>query len=309
MNKCVLTKLPGTFNDNSLIRFDVLPITLKKLATESSDDQTITVTVTGSQTARIVGDARFQDSSRTEDLGQEIQLTSGLNTIYLSNDDGVLYISGKSLITTVGIGRSSYVPLASVALQEIKYCSDNFVRLIGITGGCYGDIQDLSEMINIMYLSMAASNIYGDVSALSSLNSLAYLSVAGCPNIIGDISEAFSDKTSLTYLGCSGCSNLDPVDLADFRDLTNLYSIRLSKDVEMEYSVSSGRSASSTVIALEGVTLGTDLDNYLIDNAPCLKSPNTSLISVYGTKTSASSSAISTLKTKGYVVQINGVNQ
>lgn len=70
------------------------------------------------------------------------------------------------------------------------------------------------------------------------------------------------------------------------------------------------RNSSYPVIAAEWVNFGEYLDAYLINQANCVVSDNTSIeIKVFGTKTSASNAAVTSLKNMGYSIQINGVKQ
>lgn len=126
----------------------------------------------------------------------------------------------------------------------------------------------------------------------------------------GNVSpSAFEDLNSLEYIECSDF--LEGEDMSIFPNkLCYVYAGGTRRT--MHWLDANPRTGYVCAIR-KGVDLGNDLDNYLISNAAATlgKSPsatnewNGTKINIYGTRTSASDSAVATLKSLGFTVVVN----
>ena len=200
-----------------------------------------------------------------------------------------------------------------------------------------GDISALSDLTSLVNLDAYNSNLSGDISALSGLTKLNTLNVMENPNISGDISLLSSltllksphfgidtGSTRGTKLICSDISTLKSMT-----GMTDLYikGVNTQGDLSLlpaslrfltnsqgssNCSWNNSRPSSSNIFAIEGNLPVDNIDGMLNDFSNCVvpNKPSSaifSVISVSGTRTSASDAAVSNLKSKGYTIKVNGV--
>lgn len=140
----------------------------------------------------------------------------------------------------------------------------------------------MTQLTNLTSLSVANTGITGDLSALTQLTNLKEcqakeMRITGDLSILPDKVAFFSTQKGQTTLSWKG-----------------------------------RRIESANIVAFEDVRLGNDVDNMLINQAKCTAKPLGdslwyNLITVSGNRTSASDSAVQSLKNKGYTVIVNGV--
>ena len=91
-------------------------------------------------------------------------------------------------------------------------------------------------------------------------------------------------------------------DLAILPDVCNEVATYFDKGSVFTWST---RPSSAYIIALGGAPLPSNVDKMLQDQAQCkVGTPTKKVISVIGTRTSASDAAVATLQQKGYTVSI-----
>ena len=277
--------------------------------------------------------------SGANNLSGDISALSGLTnltslSIVNSNLLGdISALSGLTSLTTLNIGVDNLSGDISAlsSMTSLKTLSMNNNKLSG-------DISVLSGLTSLKVVNISNNNLTGDISALNNLTLLTSLNVVNNPNISGDISSLSSltlleslrfgkEKiTDSTKLRCS--------DISAFKSMTRLKEL-LIKGINIQGDLSllpasliflstqygsshcswdNSRPSSSNIFAIEGRSLTVDnIDGMLNDFSNCVvpsskpSFPYYSIIDVLGSRTSASDAAVSSLKSKGYTIKVNGV--
>ena len=168
-----------------------------------------------------------------------------------------------------------------------------------------GDISALRNNTALTALYLSDTNVNGDISAFENMTKLAILEINNT-SIHGDIS-AFRN-CPLKEIRIANVGNLT----GDFAKLpAKCYYIALGNNASKTVLNWTSRDASEYIIAFSGKAKVTNVDDMLIGMAKCTAHPNIATlptwmktISIVGTRTSASDSAITTLQQKGYTVSV-----
>lgn len=216
-------------------------------------------------------------------------------------------------------------------IDDLKYSQN--LNLLRLLGGSTGDLKSLADKNKLTLLSLYEGDFTGDIASLAGLTNLTTFNINGCKGITGDI-KSLAGLTKITsinlaYTNLSG--NCESIKSNRITDAINLFKgnkiggdisqlntdgnfisflSRTSKDVSWKTT----RSSSEKIFAIEGSpNFGNDLDAMLINQANCTKgfidsdSQYKKEITALGTRTSASDTAVASLKAKGYKVIINNV--
>ena len=226
-----------------------------------------------------------------------------LQKIFMSQklSDNYLKISGN--INTI-IDKLNY-PLSGIQIRS----SDNSL---------YGDLTDLLKIITENAIATAAftfvsEGIYGDTSKIQNNNTIASLSVTSSSfNAYIDDLKKCTSANVFSFINFIG--NLAELP-ASCAFITTIYLENLNN--YCIWGSSNSRPSSSNIIALENIKfLDSDqVDNMLINQANCTFNPVSSstwhkTIRIYGAnRTSASDTAVTTLKSKGIIIIINDITQ
>ena len=291
---CLVTKLKGVVSDDSLLKLGEFVIDFDQVDIPDANTQSIIIRYNDSGVYRAIK-GNFTDSSLSANEGKEKSISGQQDTtVYLSNG-GKLAIETKKLMT-LNLGMNSDNKNKRFSLESLKYSS-------------------LSD------IKIQRASVYGDISNLQGLL-VAYMDISNNDKIYGDIS-AFSNYARLTILKFSntGCTG----NLSSLYNLENLFDLTICKNITGDaallansvYFLSgnnatlswSSRNTEGNIIAMENINLNNDVDKMLINQAICQIGVRGSsswykVISVTGTRTSASDSAISTLKGKGFTVTV-----
>ena len=217
-------------------------------------------------------------------------------------------------ITNLAFGTNQNITgdLAIVAgfqsLESLKLTNDSI--------SC--DLSYLENLVNIKTLMLRSKQVTGNLSLLSNLKKLERLDLYSSINISGDISSLsgltkieeiilYGDKITGNLSSLSSLSNLSRLELKKTQitgDLATLSDKLCYFRSESSYSWSS-RSSSANIISIEGAKFE-NVDKVLQDQARCNvpSSVSNKIISIIGTRTSASDAAIQTLQSKGYTVSV-----
>ena len=191
-----------------------------------------------------------------------------------------------------------------------------------------GDISAFTNNTALTILRLNGTNVTGDISAFTNNTALTALNLSGT-NVTGDIS-AFTNNTALTDLSLNNTNVTG--DISAFRncplkeirvdnvgnltgDIARLpakcYYIALGDDASKTVLNWTRRDTSEYIVAFSGIAKVTNVDDMLIGMSKCTAHPNITtfptwkkLISIVGTRTSASDSALATLQQKGYTVSV-----
>lgn len=276
-NDCLVTKLKGTVNNNSLRKMNEIRIQFQfPDATQNyalGDVATAGLNV-GDEIARIAGNGSFIVNGVS--VGKSLTWTSGRYTnVMVSGDTEYLFISKASTLNEINIDCAYSVGLS---LDEFSYAGG----LTSLT------LRNYSNEANI-------DLIKGDtVTTLQGIN------ITGEGVMTGNINR-FTTASSIIglYIALYG----------DLSLLNNLIQVSNNRGT---FSYSSTRDASAKIVACYGrANFGDALDAYLIDQARLIPNSNISNyryhdMQVAGTRTSASDSAVAALKTFGFTVTVNG---
>lgn len=361
MNKCFITKLPSSVDNDNLPVLGQLRINwLKQDNLTDNEARAIALRTNDSITVNVSG-AHFTDSTLTSNLGNTKTITAadGLVWLYVSNDsNAVLTIDNKYALVALSFVRPGKDTLARSVyfdIEDIKYCTN--LNSLGLTNTqVSGDISALSNLTNLTSIGLANTQVGGDISALSkltmltimdlsytqvsgdisALSNLTNLAIISLPRtqVSGDIS-ALSILTNIKTLNLTNTQISGKIDsLANLTKLTNLGGLegtsligdmskipagvnfisQLNRKVTTNFTWTANGRKNATLLAMYGnVPFDTaSMDNMLIDQATCTFKPNaalplTKIISVSGTRTSASDAAVAAIQNMG--VTITGVTK
>lgn len=316
MTKCLKTMLTGTVSNDSLLKLGEMRISFTKLSNPTSNTQKITLQVGTPMNIRIIGNGHFTDKSLTQNSGTTLHVDNSIS-FYVSNGDFEVSIPNKYAIIQI-------ISYAGFDIDMLKYSKElNNVQLL--SDNIHGDISAFKDSVPLGFMNMSSKNIHGDILAFKDLVNITYLETNidttgdianlkglknltyfSLNNVYGDISflSTFSKLISFTFRKSSIIGDISkmPNDFT-FASITNNSS-----------SLSwTERDSSAKIIAIQGAPNISNLDKMLIDQSACQVGSQSNsdiaykTIDVKGTRTSSSDTAVSTLKSKGYTIIVNGV--
>lgn len=152
MNKCLVTRLSGVVNDNTLIRLSTLTGNLS--AKESTKDNKLYINATANGSVNV----------KVKENGVAIQDSnvSASNTITLSCD---------KVNTNYSIEASPKYNISSIAATSVLTAR----------------IEELCHCVNLKKIEILYSNSTGNIEDLSSLLKLTVLNIKGCNELTGEI--------------------------------------------------------------------------------------------------------------------------
>ena len=298
--KCLVTKL------NGVVQNELIPKIGEKIIHFSKTRNSFSFANSDSTTLKLIGDeCYFTDSTYTQNYGKnsEVDAYNGISykTFYVYAPKGAdlifnvynnvvlqlydcefdvsnLYFSSKSRNTTC----ITNCQTPKVSLERLLE-GRNIAGVLELDCA-YGNIDAVKNQTSLTSCNLFSSGIYGDLSSLSGLNNLGIVRL-NKSKVTGDLSKL----PPSVY-----CSIFDSA-------------ISLSWDGE--------RDSSSYIMAINDTPTINNVDKMLINQAKCraytyanaASTPWIFLISVKGTRTSASDSAVAELQSKGYTVYVTPV--
>lgn len=185
MGKCLVTKLQGIVNNESLRKLDELIIDYKAGAATDYSKQKVQINSSlGSPEIRVIG-SKLVDTS-----GSDAQSTLGDN--YVSNFDCNIYIDKKQLLSDLSFDGERF----NFDLVELLYCK-NMSNFTGSnSSGVKGDISCFKGTPKIKRITLYGdTNVRGDISVLENYD-IEQLILHSCPNITGTL-DSLLNSTSL----------------------------------------------------------------------------------------------------------------
>ena len=316
MNKCLVTKLNGSVDNNAILKLGEMRFKVTSTANPTGASQLITFNFNKDCEVRIIGDGYITDSNLSANKGKSIVIPANTDTdVYFSNGDYEVSIADKYSIVVF----KGYSTNASINIEDLKY-SNGLTLLMSLSQKSLGDVSGLKNLVGLTSLNLSSYSCTGKLSDLSGLTAITELNI---PNskIEGDLAE-ISDLASLQILYLPAGVSGNVSSLAKMTSLTDLEAFnsvgdlsQLPANVEFTQLASgnftwSERPASSKVFAINNAPKISNIDKMLIDLAKCQSNITSStpswrkIISATGTRTSASDSALSTLQSKGYTLSI-----
>ena len=229
MNKCFITKLPSSIDNDNLPVLGQLRINwLKQSDLTNNKARAFDVATNDSITVKVSG-AHFTDETLTSNLGNTKTITAsdGEVWLYVSNDaDAVLTIDNKYSLTVLNFlatGTDNIKRLVYFDIEDIKYCT-NLTKLYASNSQVSGDISALSGLTNLSYLNLSISKVNGNISALSELTKLVMIGLSNT-QVSGDISAL----SKLTNCGAMVLESTQVSgNISAVSNLTNLYALNLN---------------------------------------------------------------------------------
>jgi hypothetical protein len=332
---CLITKLKGTVNDDTLMKIGEIRIVKTKATGWDTATQNFAIKFNKDVELEIVGDGYFTDKTGSSNLGKTKKITANTETgVYVSNSDFEISIPDKYALTKLKLhyqsadGWSKYPETKYVkgGLSAFIY-STNLEELGLNTILNLGDISPIKNLTKLTKIDFEGSSVTGDISALQNLTALTDISLSGT-QVSGDIS-ALSGLTALTNISLYSTQvtgNLDSLanlpsgltfDMGK-NTLTGDYFKFLNEHTNSDvvcsgnfsYTTKSWSGKSYRRAGGDDFTCN-DLDNFLNDfQVVSLSSTNRYVspsIKMKGTRTSASDAAISVLQGKGFTVNVPAV--
>lgn len=324
MGNCLVTNLAGVTGNVLLPKLGELPLQIKPVDSPSEKSQKISLNFNAASDLRVVGGS-FTDSTLSTDKGANMRVDGGAADIYLKNAASSLFIGNKYALIQISMDRAAEG--FSFDLSQLKYSKDMKILLLGSA-----KVDNISEVSNFKKLTDLTCSSCNDILDISNIKDLPLINIGFGfnKNITGDIANIPSTTVNISIYGTDIYGNYESIlgrklsslsgifrDTRVGGDLSKMPSTETSVNASKNPSVFSWkteRDNSYKIVSLEGsVNFGDDLDAMLINQAKCqigFVSSDESykkLISCSGNRTSASDSAIQTLKGKGYNVYVNNV--
>lgn len=341
MGKCLVTKLKEVVDNDNILRLGEARI--KIAVNETPSNQYINIAVSSDTDLEIIGDSYFTDSSLSVNLGKSKKLkpSDGIVKVYFNNAIAEIGIRNKYNIRDINFSSSSKsMDLASFAYSkslntinveytgmygDISALKNLNIGQIYLSGNkIYGDIASLKKMTSLSRLHINDDqDVYGDLSSLSGLTNLVWLyfnhsGLTGSIDSLRALTKLTSvnlENTNAQFTGniesLSGMSELSNFtcnnaaltgDLAKIPASCTLVNFASGGSSTFTWST---RPAGAKILTIQGNARISNLDAMLIDQSPREASAQSSkIISVSGTRTSASDAAVATLQQKGYTVSI-----
>ncbi|MDY2731026.1 MAG: leucine-rich repeat domain-containing protein, partial [Erysipelotrichaceae bacterium] len=204
MKKCLVTKLNGVVDNDSLLKIGEMRVGFVKVANPETNIQAISVGVSEPTILKIVGDGYFTDETLSENKGK--QITVGENPImsvyavFVSNNDTQVSIQNKYNIRELNgyySSNASSSNLIVINLDDLKY-SSLLTSIVFPYAQVLGDISALKNLTALTSISLSSTQVSGDISALKNLTALTSISLSST-QVSGDIS-ALKNLTALTSI-------------------------------------------------------------------------------------------------------------
>lgn len=191
---CLVTKLKGVIDNDSLYYLGCITITAQEVATPNYNKRNVAIygdrIHTGCVAKVIKGNIYFTDSTGTANLGSEINLNTlnPFDEFYVSNGDGTILITNKYYIAGFNISQGTSVKLN---VGSLSGCD---IKNLNIRDGGYGKLaQSAYTYLNIQ------GGVFGDLSD-SIFDDCTYFNVSQCPNLEGTLD--MSNNTVITTFTC-----------------------------------------------------------------------------------------------------------
>ena len=328
MEECLITKLNGSVQNDSLLRIGEFCIKVSKVESPTADSQRFVVNNSKDAQLRIIGDGYFTNETLSENKGKALDITANTETtVYFSNGDYEVVVSEKYSLKQVGtyttaswkvykgklsfdIDLLKYSPYISfLALNDSKVTGDIsvFGKLPGLTHlsiantQVTGDIAVLGKLTGLMYISLNDSKVTGDISVFGKLPGLVHIPIINHTGVTGDIVVyKNADFKSLQLLGTSVYGDLSVLS-------NNILWVQADRSTTGTFTWT-GIKTRTNILAVENCKCN-KIDAFLNDMATLeAKFGGEQIwyktISLIGTRTSASDAAVQTLQSKGYTVSI-----
>ena len=193
MNKCLITRLGGVVNNNSLPKLGEL--TIKFTKGTKSGNRNITLKFSQKTEIKISGDSAFDSGSKTKTLNADQQSQLSFNNM---NEMEISFPKYNLQYLAINITDGG---TAKFDIGDLKY--SKLLEVINVSNtDVYGDISSILDLELLNEFRVANTKVYGDVSAISNLSKLNVIALNDTI-ITGDLS-AISNLSELSYAYLQG---------------------------------------------------------------------------------------------------------
>lgn len=291
MSKCLVTKLNGVVNNNTILKLGEFRI---KVIDAQSSNRNIWLRTNKELNLSIIGDGYFLDSTDTNNIGKTLTLNSdNMNEVHFSNGTYEISVTPKYDITEIETKGSNCV----IDVSSFNY-SKSIKRIIDYNFCITGKV-DFSNLPLLNELSLEKSNTSCDLSKVVSLNSAMFIKLN---NVTGNVKYLYGLNLLKELVLKNANINGDIAKLPN-----STYVLSVSGTINLTWS---NRDTNGYILAIEGNPKINNIDQMLINQAQCVKHefPKDEewykIISATGNRTSASDAAVATLQQKGYTVSV-----
>ena len=234
MEKCFITKLPSSVDNDGIARLGEIPLYFDVDESPNYKNRAFIISMFSQpkRTLRIYN-GYFTDKTLTQNLGTTLTLpaTGGSDysqTFYVSNTKCIVFIPIRYTSDFNVMGQTEFEGnfvenTKYIDLEDIKYTKAKSIKLNN-SNRLDWDIAKVAKYFpNITVIEVGASKCFGDISALSNLTNLTSLNLNNT-NIVGDIS-ALSNLTNLTALKLSSVNVVG--DISSLSNLVNLQTLMI----------------------------------------------------------------------------------
>ena len=305
MGKCLITKLNGSVQNDSLLRIGEFCIKVSKVESPTADSQRFVVNNSKDAQLRIIGDGYFTNETLSENKGKVLNITANTETtVYLSNGDYEVVVSEKYSLKQVGTHIETswkiYKGKLSFDIDLLKYSPDISFLALSATK-VTGDIAVLGKLTGLTHLTIDNTQVTGDIAVLGKLTGLTHLPPISRTKVTGDIAVyKKADFKTFQLLGTSVYGDLSVLP-------NNILWVQADRNTTGTFTWT-GIKNRTDILAVENCKCN-KIDAFLKDMATLeAKFAGEQIwyktILMIGTRTSASDDAVQTLQNKGYTVSI-----
>ena len=303
MGKCLITKLSGSVQNDSLLRIGEFRVRVSTVESPTADSQKFSVKNTKDTQLRIIGDGYFTNETLSENKGKVMDIAANTESlVYYSNGDYEIVVSEKYSLLSIGIFLSTdwkdFKGKLSFDIESLKY-SPNIIRVMLSNTQVTGDISVLGKLTGLTKLELYRTQVTGDISVLGKLTGLGDIPNISYTKVTGDISVYQNTKVAqIQLVGTSVSGDLSVLP-------NNVLWVQVRNTGMFTWTGIKNR---TNILALEQCKCD-KIDAFLNDMATLEakfvgEQSWYKTISLIGTRTSASDAAIQTLQSKGYTVSI-----
>jgi hypothetical protein len=327
MGKCLITKLNGSVQNDSLLRIGEFCIKVSKVESPTADSQKFSVRNDKDIQLRIIGNGYFTNETLSENKGKVMDIAANTEKlVYYSNGDYEIVVSEKYSLSSFGIFLSTswkdFKGKLSFDIESLKY-SPNIKNLMLSDTQVTGDIAVLGKLTGLVILMLSNTQVTGDIAVLGKLTGLVHLKLSNT-QVTGDIAvlgklAGLTDIPDISNTKVTGdisvykntkVTQLRFKGTRVYGDLSVLPNnvLWVQGDSNTGTFTWTGIKNRTNILALEKCKCN-NIDAFLNDMAT-LEAKFIGeyiwykTISLIGTRTSASDAAVQTLQSKGYTVSI-----
>lgn len=332
---CLVTKLKGNVSDDSLLKMGEFRAYFQPK--EGGVDKTkIQFTVNGDVTVSVIGSGTLSDSEEGEYKDSiTIKGTDGSKLLYFTDDVKEISVLNKYAVTSMYISsdwnckNDFYIKdlnqafdysklsilkvqfgvkkLVSLDIERLDLSSCTIILLgnndelslvkNNIADNIHGEITKVNE--SITNFSICGTNVKFNLSLLNGKNIVPNIMYSGVYGDVGNLAQV-SSKFRMNLYGTKGL-------YGDLSKITKCYLVvNDASDIDSNSFTWSNKGDRTEKMILQNITITSGLDQYLIDMTTLSNPSDTQVknIIIKGARTSASDSAVQTLQSQGYTIQV-----